>query len=240
MPINTAAYFQNPAASKLYGVAAAKYIPKNSAGLAAKGWKSAGGVKGGAIGIGSEIAGNYLKPKSDPIIFGGHENILNNYDRRLQSSGPGILGGAVKGAGQGAQYGGWYGAAAGALIGGAYGAAKKHAKSSYSDLLPKDTPGLINNAYKQYLGRDVEPGFADAWMAGQGYKPGDKGVGQKQVIGLLDHIKNSPEAQQYSGNPRPGINTGPTNFSPMPIPSSFLSPEKVTMLDEARRRQMGY
>jgi hypothetical protein len=241
MAINTAAYFQNPAANKLYGSAASRFAPKTAAGLTKTGWKGVSGIKGGALGIGGEVLGNYLKPKEDmPLMGGEHGSITDKYDRRLQTAGPGIWGGVVKGATTGAQYGGGYGAIGGALIGGAYGAAKKHATTAYSDFKPEQVPGLINDAYQQYLGRDVEPGFADAWMAGQGFKQNDKGVGQKQIFGLLDHIKNSPEAKARGMNPQPGINTGPSNFSPMPIPSSFLSPEKVAMLDESRRRQLGY
>jgi hypothetical protein len=235
---------QSPLAHKGYGALAAKYVPKNAAGKVAGGWKAAGGVKGGAIGIGSELLGSYLKPKEVMPTFGGEfGNITDKYQRRLQSAGPGILGGAVKGAGQGAQYGGWYGAGAGAVLGGVYGAAKKHAKTAYSDFLPNSARGAIADAYREYLGRDPEAGAIEGHLAGQGFKRGDKGVGEGGLNYVLSQIKNSPEAMQRGGIPSGGINTGPrapVNFSPSAIPSSFLRPEQVQMLDETRRRQLGY
>ncbi len=245
MPINTApnytqAALNSPLAGKAYASLAAKYLPKNSAGNVATGFKGVSGLKGGAIGIGGEIAAHYLKPKEDQPIFGGeYGNITDKYDRRLQTAGPGIMGGAVKGATTGAQYGGGYGALAGAVIGGAYGAAKKHATTAYSDFKPEQMPGLITDAYRQYLGRDPEAGLVDNWMKGQGWKPGDKGVGQKHVFEELDSIKNSPEAMAYKGGTNLGtVNTAPSsNFTPMPIPSSFLSADKVAMLDDYRKKR---
>jgi hypothetical protein len=232
----TAQALQSPLAQRGYSQIARATLPKTA------GFKPIGGIKGGAVGIGSELLGNYLKPKEDPIISGGqHGDFLDKYQRRLQTAGPGILGGAVKGAGQGAQYGGWYGAGAGAVIGGAYGAAKKHAKTAYSDFTPEGARGAITDAYRKYLGRDPEAGVVEQRLASQGWKRGDKGVGQKQLLGMMDEIQNSPEAMQRT--PGGGINTAPRapiNFSPSPIPSSFLSPEKVQMLDESRRRQHGY
>jgi len=239
----TASTFANyaansPYAQKGYAAIAAKTLPKSA------GWKAATGVKGGAIGIGTSLAANYLKTKNDPIIEGAYGDITNKYQRRLQDAGPGYASAMINRAGQGAQYGGWYGAAAGAAAGAVEAAVKKHAPTSYSDFKPEDMNGLINDAYRQYLGRDVEPGRVDEWMRGQGWHPGAKGVGQKQVFEELDTIKNSPEAQAYrmnhSNTPSVGINTAPSSFTPSAIPSSFLSPEKVAMLDDIRRKQLGY
>ena len=226
----------SPMAQKGYAAIAAKTLPKSA------GWKAASGVKGGAIGVGTSIAANYLKTKNDPIIEGAYGNITNKYQRRLQDAGPGYASAMINRAGQGAQYGGWYGAAAGAAAGAVEAAIKKHAPTAYSDFKPQDMNGLITDAYRQYLGRDPEAGLVDNWMRGQGWKPGDKGVGQKQVFEELDSIKNSPEAQAYANR---GISTAPTNmptqsFTPSAIPSSFLSPEKVAMIDDIRRRQLGY
>ncbi len=234
---------QSPLATKGYGAIAAKYVPKNTAGQVAGGWKAASGVKGGAIGIGSELLGNYLKPKEQmPTMGGEFGDITDRYTRRQQTAGPGILGGAVKGAGQGAQYGGAYGAAAGAVIGGVYGAAKKHATSAYADFKPDDARGAITDAYRKYLGRDPEAGVVDARIAGQGWKPGDKGVGEKGLFSQLADIKNSEEARNYAGGGSSGgINTAPRNvpYNPAPIPSSFLSPEKNEMMNQFRRKQLG-
>lgn len=245
MPAYVEQALNSPLASKGYGAIASKYVPKTALGKVAPGWKAAGGVKGGAIGIGSELLGSYLKPKEDmPIMGGEFGDITDKYKRRLQTAGPGILGGAVRGAGQGAQYGGGYGALAGAVIGGAYGAAKKHATTAYSDFVPDSARGAITDAYRQYLGRDPEAGAVEGWMTGQGWHPGAKGVGQKELFGKLAEIKNSPEAQQYAGGSIPGggVNTAPrtpVNFNPTPIPSSFLSPDKVEMMNNFRRRQLG-
>lgn len=234
----TAAYIANsPLAQKGYSAAAKAYLPKSA------GWKAASGVKGGAIGIGTSLAANYLKTKSDPIKMGGDEfgAITDKYKRREQSAGPGYKAAMLERAGQGAQYGGWYGAAAGAVGGAIEAAAKKHAKSAYSDFLPDDARGAITEAYQKYLGRDPEAGAVDEWMTGQGWKPGDKGVGQDSVFGKLNQIKNSPEAMQRI--PGGGINTAPTQmpaFTPNATPSSFLSPEQVAMLDENRRARLGY
>lgn len=200
-------YWNNPASSKGTALLAAKYLPKTAAGSYAAGFKPMGGVSGAGIGIGTEIAGAYLKPKEDQPIFGGvHGDLIDRYTRRLQTAGPGILGGAVRGAGQGAQYGGWYGAAAGAVAGGIYGVAKKHATTAYSDFKPEDARTSITDAYSKYLGRAPEEGVVDTYLANQGWKPGDKGVGQYSMFGMLDSIKDSPEAAQYAG-----INTAPTN-----------------------------
>jgi hypothetical protein len=234
----------SPFAHQAYGALAAKYVPRNAMGAIAPGWKAASGLKGGAIGLGSNLLGNYLKPKEQQPTFGGEfGNITDKYQRRLQTAGPGILGGAVKGAGQGAQYGGWYGAAGGALAGAIYGGAKKHAKTAYSDFLPDSARGAITDAYREYLGRDPEAGAVEGYLKNLGWKPGDKGVGEGGVNYALGQIKNSQEARQRSGVPGGGINTAPrapVNFSPSAIPSSFLSPEKVQMLDETRKRQLGY
>lgn len=230
----------SPYAQKGYSALAKAYLPKST------GWKAASGVKGGAIGIGGSIAANYLKPKAEAIDMGKPEyaDLIGKYRRREEGPGSGIAANAVDWASKGAQYGGWYGAAIGAAAGAARGAITKKAKSAFSDFKPDDARTIIADAYRKYLGRDPEAGAVEDWMSGQGWKPGDKGVGQKHVLGKIAEIENSPEAMQKRGQiPGGGINTAPTQmptFTPNATPSSFLSPEQVAMLDENRRARLGY
>lgn len=246
MAVNTAPnYYKqaatSPLAKKGYASIAAKYAPKDTAGNVASGWKGVGGVKGGAIGIGGSIAANYLKPKADAVRMGGAEfgDLTDKYKRREAGPGSGIAANAIDWGTKGMQYGGYYGAAIGAAAGAIRGAYTKKAKSAYSDFLPGDARGIVADAYRKYLGRDPEAGAVEGWMTGQGWKPGDKGVGQNAMFEKLEDIKNSPEARARI-NPGVVANTAPRNFTPAAIPSSFLRPDTVNMLDERRRQQLGY
>lgn len=206
------------------------------------GFKPVGGATGYGIGVGSEMLGNYLKPKEDQPIYGGeYGDITDKYTRRLEGAGPGIMGGMVKGAGQGAQYGGWYGAGIGAIAGGIIGAATKNATTAYSDFKPGDARNIITEAYQKYLGRDPEAGAVEDWMTGQGWKPGDKGVGQYSLFEKLDNIRNSEEARQRSGiNTAPGNNVtqiGNWRPGPIAIPEYFRnSPEAQELANRILQR----
>lgn len=249
--MNTAPSTASQIANSPYTQMGARYGAKKAGtALASKygsGWKGVSGAKGGAIGIAGDVAAHYLRPKAEAIDMGKPEyaDLVSKYRRREEGPGTGVMANAVDWGTKGMQYGGYYGAAIGAAAGAIRGAATKKAKSAYSDFLPDDARTIIGDAYRKYLGRDPEAGAVEGWMTGQGWKPGDKGVGQKHLFEGIDAIRNSEEARMRQGIPGGGINTAPTpgavpSFTPNAIPSSFLNPETVEMLNQNRRAQLGY
>lgn len=134
---------------------------------------------GGATGVGDEPI--------DPFSY------LSGMERRNEGAG-GALSGMAKGAGMGAgigAYAGGVGAIPGALIGGAAGliggAFTKNAKTAMTDITVDQARQAITQVFQREGGRTPTPQEVDQIIAGQGYKPGDWGVGE---AGILDVIRN--------------------------------------------------
>lgn len=149
----------------------------------------------GGVSLATDYLGGKLKPKEEMPTYGGeHGAITDSYGRRFEGAGPGVAGGAVRGAGYGAMLGP-VGAGIGAGIGALVGGITKNAPSAFSDFKKEDAADALTKGYQTYLGRDPEPGAVDGRLAGQGLKPGDRWVGEKNLFDQLSQIKNSEEAQ---------------------------------------------
>jgi len=170
---------------------------------------SVGGLGAGAamgIGAAGEIGGALLKRKEQLPTYGGEfGDITDEYGRRFESNGGGALSNAATWAGRGAQIGSVIpgvgtaiGAGVGALGGAIKGWATKNADSAYSDFSKEDAGNALSRAYEQYLGRPASPEEVQTRLTGQGLKPGDRWVGEKNLFAQLGDIKNSDEAQTFA------------------------------------------
>lgn len=124
----------------------------------------------------------------DPMSY------LEGYSRR---GGP--TGGVGKGMLQGASMGsvaGPYGAAAGLVAGGVIGAIRKHAQSAPQDLTVDQARQIIAQVYQREGGRTPSPQEIDQIIAGQGYKPGDYGVGEEGLLGVIRNLQANFAAER--------------------------------------------
>lgn len=114
------------------------------------------------------------------------------YERRGGGTG-GIGSGALTGASIGS-VAGPIGAGAGAVIGGIVGAARKHAESAPTDFTVQDATAIIQNSYRDMFGRAATPDEVQAALTGQGWKQGDRYVGQQGLQGVLGHLAENAAA----------------------------------------------
>jgi hypothetical protein len=127
---------------------------------------------------------------------------FEGYERRNEGAG-GVWNGVKTGTGVGlaaSKFVGPYAPlaiAGGAVIGGIAGAFTKNAKTAKTDFLPKDARQILQQVYRQELGRDATPQEIESTLAGQGLKAGDKGVGEAGMRSVIAAIRNSPEGRLF-------------------------------------------
>jgi hypothetical protein len=153
---------------------------------------------GTAIGIGGEILGGLLKPKAQEAKVGAFGDYLSQHARRREGSGDGVLGGAAKWGGRGAQIGSvipGLGTAIGGGIGAAAGAIgnlfTKNAASAYTDFSADGARQAIRDIYRAEGGREVGEDELNTILAGQGLKAGDRWVGEKGMLSVLENLRNN-------------------------------------------------
>ena len=150
---------------------ARQFAPKVASSLVEGGMKSAGMGAGASLGLGlaTELGGSLLKPKQDMPTASPFADITDKYGRRMEGSGEGIAGGAVKWGGRGAQIGSAFGgpigmgigAGIGALGGAIANAFTKNAKSAATDFSREDATKAIQRMYATQGGP-----VAGAWGGG--------------------------------------------------------------------------
>jgi hypothetical protein len=173
-------------------------------GAATPAWAS--GAAGMGAGIGINMAGNWLaekkRVKEDVIDFGNHGDLIGQYGRRLEGTGGGLEHGAIKGATMGSNPAllaatGGISAGVGALAGLTAAAVTKNAPSAYTDLTVQDGEAGLRDAYRTYLGREGSDEEIMGRIRGQGWKEGQRWMGQNPLLEHMDEIQGSPEAQAY-------------------------------------------
>ena len=171
-----------------------------SATIGAGGLGTAAGL---GVGLGTEIVGGLLKPKVQQATSSEFDPYTSQYRRRLEGSGEGVLGGAVKWGGRGAQVGSvvpGIGTAIGAGIGALGGAIgnlfTKNAPSAYSDFKLADAQQAMANFIRQEGGREPLPGEIDRLTRAQGWEPGDRWVGEKGLYETLGKLKGQFGAER--------------------------------------------
>lgn len=142
----------------------------------------------GAINLSQPGAGVAGQPSAtntaiDPMSY------LEGYGRRGGSTG-GVMKGAATGAAMGSVVPG-AGTLIGAGIGAAVGAARKHAATAPTDLTVDQAKQVIQSVFQQEGGRQASPQELDAILAGQGYKPGDWGVGEEGLMGVIRNLQSN-------------------------------------------------
>lgn len=180
------------------GAAVTDLVGSTGAGVAQSMAGLGTGAALGGISLATDYLGGKLKPKEEMPTYGGeHGAITDSYGRRFEGTGPGTAGGFTRGAGYGA-VAGPVGSVLGGLIGMGAAAATRNAPSAFSDFSKEDAADALTKGYQTYLGREPGPGDVDARLAGQGLKPGDRYVGEKNLFAQLSDLKNSDEAQRFA------------------------------------------
>lgn len=153
---------------------------------------------GAAVGVAGEILGGLLKPKAQEAKVGAFGDYLANLSRRREGSGDGVLGGAAKWGGRGAQVGSvipGLGTAIGGGIGAVAGAIgnlfTKNAASAYTDFSVDGAKQAIRDIYRREGGREVGEDELNTILAGQGLKAGDRWVGEKGMLSVLENLRNN-------------------------------------------------
>lgn len=126
-----------------------------------------------------------------------------NYRRRREGAG-----GAGAEAMRGMKYGsmlGPAGMAGGALIGAIGGFMNNNAESAYSDFYLDDAKQILRDATEQMWGEPATEEQIDEAIAGQGWEPGDRWVGQEG----LDYI-----LQQWAKRAQPQGGAEDEEFAP--------------------------
>lgn len=179
-------------------IAPSGFLP--GGGLSPGGFAKPGIGAAGTMGIGiaGEVLGSLLKPKAQQAKMGDFEDYLRPYRRREEGSGDGVLGGAAKWGGRGAQIGSvipGLGTAIGGGIGAAVGAIgnlfTKNAASAQTDFTVDDAKSAIRNLYRAEGGRDVGDDELMTILKGQGWKPGDRWVGEKGMLSVMGNLRNN-------------------------------------------------
>ena len=167
--------------------------------------------------IGGEILGNLLKPKAEQATVGEFGDYLGDFGRREEGSGDGVMGGAAKWGGRGASIGSvmpGIGTAIGGGIGAAAGAIgnlfTKNAASAQTDFTVDDAKTAIRNMYRSEGGRDVSDDELTTILKGQGWKPGDRWVGEKGMLSVMDSLRGN-FSKERGGAPLPSAR--PTSSS---------------------------
>lgn len=114
-------------------------------------------------------------------------------DRRNEGAG-GVWAEAVKDAERGS-VGGPYGAAGGFVGGAIKGAFTKNAKTAMTDVTLEQAQQVLDQVYQSALGRHASPEEVQSQLAGQGWKPGDRWVGERGLLSVINEIQNSIEAR---------------------------------------------
>ena len=104
------------------------------------------------------------------------------------------LSGAARGASAGGQYGGVYGAAAGAAIGAIAGRATRKAATQPTDLAVEDARLVLANVIQNELGHEPTRKEIDDILRGQGWKPGDRWVGEQNLLTVIGAIHSNAKA----------------------------------------------
>lgn len=119
---------------------------------------------------------------------------LAGMQRRNEGAG-GVWNGVKKGTGVGltaAKFVGPYAPlaiAGGAVIGGIAGAFTKNAKTAKDDLSLDQAREAIRQVYQREGGREPAPEEVESIIAGQGYKPGDWGVGEGGMLAVIRNLQ---------------------------------------------------
>lgn len=107
-----------------------------------------------------------------------------NYRRRREGAG-GAAKGAMKGFGYGAMTGNPLAMAGGAVIGGIAGAFTKNAESAYSDFYLDDAKQVLRDWTRDNWGREATEDEIMGAIEGQGWKSGNRWVGQQSLDYIL-------------------------------------------------------
>jgi hypothetical protein len=116
------------------------------------------------------------------------------YTRRNEGSG-----GAGAGALTGMKYGsaaGPAGMAVGALAGAISGFFTNNAETAKTDFAIADARNIISQAHKDAFGRDITPEYLDEIVRGQGWKQGDRWMGQDSLAYVLDAFASQAPADR--------------------------------------------
>lgn len=173
-------------ASKLYDSIAAGRTAPTMTDPANYGRTSAENLTAGTGAAGLPGATAPAEEFIDPTSY------LAGFERRNEGAG-GVWDGVKKGTAVGAtaaKFAGPYAALAlggGAVIGGIAGAFTKNAKTAMTDVTVDQAKQALRAVYEREGGRTPTEQELDQIIAGQGYKPGDWGVGEG---GLINAIRN--------------------------------------------------
>lgn len=201
-------------AGRHLGNQAANAASSAAGGAATSGIKSAltSGAGGAAAGAGISLAtgmlANKVKKREEMPEFGGdHGDLTDHLGRRMEGTGGGTHYNMIKYAGMAsnpalvaATLG--IAPAAGAAFGAIKAAVTRNAPSAFTDFSVEDAAEAINAGYQKYLGRPASEEEIKANLVGQGWNPddGSRWVGEKGLRGqggVLDQIRDSPEAQAF-------------------------------------------
>ena len=125
--------------------------------------------------------------------------------------------------------GNYYAAGAMGLIAGINAARNKHAETAPTDLAVDDARLVLAQAIKDELGRDPNPGEIDDILRGQGWHPGQRWVGQDNLIKVIDALhQNGQQQQADEGGPTPPgdrtLGGDPGQRPPIPPPPATPPP----------------
>jgi hypothetical protein len=184
----------------------ANTIADTGVGLA---WEGTGGAAGAGIGTATGLIANQLKPQGQAATKSPYGDLTDQYGRRMEGSGEGIAGGAVKWGGRGAQLGLEVGGPIGAGIGGAVGAIggaignafTKNAKSAYSDFRTQDAVEAIKKMYQTRGGRLPTEQEVESILIGQGMDARDAAqhtgfVGEHGLYSVLNSLDKNFAAER--------------------------------------------
>ena len=169
---------------------------------------AAGAATSAGIGLATGAIADKLRVKEEMPTFGGeYGDLTDDYGRRFEGTGGGVASNAVRYAGYGSAAGP-IGMGIGAGVGALVGALTKNAPSAYTDFRVEDAADAIGKAYEKYLGRPASEEEIKNQLVGQGWNPtgGDRWVGEKNLTsagGVLDQIRNSPEAKAFRETGQP-------------------------------------
>jgi len=211
-------------------------------------WEGTGGAAGAGIGQATGMIADRLKPQGQAATVSPYGDLTDQYGRRMEGSGEGIAGGAVKWGGRGAQLGLEVGGPIGAGIGGAVGAIggaignafTKNAKSAYSDFRTQDAVDAIKQMYLTRGGRLPTEQDIETILIGQGMDRADAQkhtgfVGEHGLYSVLnsldknfaaergrlvDQAVGAPGAPSTPGAPAGAAPAGASPTTPQPVPQT--------------------
>jgi hypothetical protein len=164
-------------------------------------------------------------------------DLMDDYGRRSKDVGTTHkqnLGRLASWTQMGARFGG-VGAGVGAAAAGIAALMGKRAPTARTDFAVNDARDAISRAYQQYWGRQASEQDLQTHLQGQGWKPGDRWVGEQGLTSVLSAIANGEEARnraaamptQGMNVPGSGLKAGQTGMA--------MTPQRQQLMDSLRQ-----